>query len=347
MTMTGQTEQRPVHRAARVEDRIRALLDQRLRRRGWTARILGFTGYGTTSWVRVLARVLLAPPGTTTGELRLGRGWRRFLSASASGVQVRVTLDGQEHTIVSGRGGYIDTVLPLTSDEGWAEATLQVLGAQSPSVRVPLRILGDSGGLGIVSDIDDTVLVTALPRPLVAAWNTFVRHERRRRPVPGMSTMFSEIRRHHGDVPLIYLSTGPWNVAPVLEVFLRRHGYPPGPLLMTDWGPTPDAWFRSGRTHKRAELGRLLTDLPQMQWLLVGDDGQHDPQIYGEVAARSPERIRAVAIRELTAGEQVRTHGTSAPLPDEEQQPTPYEEVRAPDGFRLLAALRSRDLISG
>src|SRR3546814_2163983 len=39
----------------------------------------------------------------------------------------------------------------------------------------------------VVSDVDDTVMVTALPRPLLAAWNSFVVDEHARQPVPGMA----------------------------------------------------------------------------------------------------------------------------------------------------------------
>jgi phosphatidate phosphatase APP1 len=335
-----------LHRAARLEDRVHALLERWLRRRGWAPRVLAFTGYGADGWVRVFARVLLAPPGTRPREVRLGRGWRRFLTATATGVAVTVDVAGRRHEVSSDRGGYVDAVLAADLPPGWAEARLTVQG--SPPSTAQVRVVAPGGGLGVISDIDDTVLVTALPRPLLAAWNTFVRHERTRRPVRGMATLYREIGRHHPDVFFVYLSTGAWNVAPVLEQFLARHAYPPGPLLMTDWGPTAEAWFRSGQEHKRRELRRLVDELPQVQWLLVGDDGQHDPELYAEVAGEAPDQVRAVAIRQLSHTEQVLTHGTTEPLPDRHparRGAPPVPEVRAPDGFRLLAALRDRDLL--
>ena len=92
--------------------------------------------------------------------------------------------------------------------------------------------------------------------------------------------------------PIFYLSTGAWNTAPTLTRFLARHGYPAGPLLLTDWGPTNTGWFRSGQEHKRAALHRLAREFPQIRWILVGDDGQHDPKIYGDFARDRPERSR-------------------------------------------------------
>ena len=61
----------------------------------------------------------------------------------------------------------------------------------------------------------------------------------------------------HPDAPVIYLSTGAWNTSPWLTRFLRRNGYPDGPMLLTDWGPTNTGWFRSGQDHKHAQLHRL------------------------------------------------------------------------------------------
>jgi phosphatidate phosphatase APP1 len=127
--------------------------------------------------------------------------------------------------------------------------------------------------------------------------------------------------------------------------FLARHGYPAGPLLMSDWGPTDDRLFRSGAEHKRTTLRRLLGELPHLCWVLVGDDGQHDPAIYDELVSERPQAIRLVAIRELTAAEQVRTHGTVVP-PEEHtpaaqgQQPGDgIPRLRGHDGYELVRKL--------
>jgi phosphatidate phosphatase APP1 len=339
-----------LHRAARVEDRLEAVLDRQLRRRGWVPRVVGFPGYGTDGWVRVLARVLLGPPPRPGDPLRgsdPGRGWRRFLSATPVGVRVEVTVGGAIHEVATTRGGYVDAVLPADVPPGWVEVTLRA--EASPPTVARARVVGPDEQLGVVSDIDDTVLVTALPRPLRAAWNTFVRHESSRRPVSGMAGLYDALVAAGPDAPVVYLSTGAWNVAPVLEGFLDRHGFPPGPLLMTDWGPTQEGWFRSGREHKRRELARLVDDLPQLSWVLVGDDGQHDPQLYDEAVAAAPDRVRAVLIRELTAVEQVRTHGT--PEPHADARPSPRRTspsvpvLRAPDGAGLLRAARDAGVL--
>ena len=165
--------------------------------------------------------------------------------------------------------------------------------------------------------------------------------EKARVPVNGMAEMYRQFVQENPGSPVLYLSTGAWNVAPTLTRFLRRSGYPEGPLLLTDWGPTNTGWFRDGSTHKKNALERLVEELPHVQWLLVGDDGQHDPVIYGEFAAAHPDRVAAVAIRRLTPTEKLLASGLS---PTEPLAVPPGAEsvtrVSGGDGFELMHRLR-------
>jgi phosphatidate phosphatase APP1 len=142
---------------------------------------------------------------------------------------------------------------------------------------------------------------------------------------------------------VVYLSTGAWNTAPFLRRFLRTHDYPTGPLLLTDWGPTNTGWFRSGRVHKIGTLRRLRQELPHLRWLLVGDDGQHDPEIYSTFSREAPEAVRAVALRELTPAEQVLARGLALPETGDGGSPVPV--VRGGDGFLLGDRLRAAGLL--
>jgi phosphatidate phosphatase APP1 len=345
-TSSPEATRRRLHRAAQVEDAFNRVVSRFLRRRGWRPRVLAYCGYGTAEWVRVLGRVLLAPPHSRQRDLKTMRGWRRFLAITAPGIDVVIEIGTCRHMVSTARGGYIDAVLPAALAPGWAQVQLSVEGS-TPSA-APIRIIGDQAQVGIISDIDDTIMITALPRPLVALWNTFGRHEAARRPVPGMAELYQAIASDNPDCLVVYVSTGPWNVAPAIDGFLSRHGYQSGPLLLTDWGPTPEAWFRSGREHKRKELQRLIAELPQVSWILVGDDGQHDPELYCEVAGAAPDRVRAIVIRELTITEQIRTHGSAAPPTGKNEQPSSSPlvvEVRGANGFALIQALRARGVL--
>uniref|UniRef100_UPI0028EC1491 App1 family protein n=1 Tax=uncultured Cellulomonas sp. TaxID=189682 RepID=UPI0028EC1491 len=325
------------------------------RRRGGPGRSAPHAGNGSTGGVRVLARTLLAAPHVRDADLpgaggaaQAGtrsatalRGWRSFATAQVSGAELEVQVGDRTHRVQTDRGGYVDTILESDLAPGWHEVRLTT--SDGATATAPVHVIGPDVRLGIVSDIDDTVMVTRLPRPFVAAWNVFMRHESAREAVPGMARLYAELRAGDQDVPVVYLSTGAWNAAPTLARFLRRHRYPAGPLLLTDWGPTNAGWFRSGPAHKVAQLRRLFAELPDVQWVLVGDDGQRDPQIYAGAAQHFPERVRAILIRQLTFGEHVLAHGV--PVPTTDQVRAEEQAARRPDGIPVLQGEDGRALL--
>ncbi len=345
------------HVAAIVEDAWHRQLERLLRRRGWTTYVIAHTGYGSPTFVRVFARTLLGPGAraesrasdaeigdSTYGGMRhiSQRGWRVFFTAAAMNVPVTVRVGSHVAHGRTDRSGHLDlTFKGHGLEPGWQTVTIEAPGAPPREARV--FIVGPDVEFGMVSDIDDTVITTSLPRPLIAAWNTFVKHESARRVVAGMAPFYRGQLAEHPGAPIVYLSTGAWNTAPTLTRFLKAGGYPAGPLLMTDWGPTNTGWFRSGQDHKRACLDRLARDFPAIRWLLVGDDGQHDPKIYQDFAHARPECVGAVAIRQLTPTEQVLSHGI--PLSNEWASTTPERSdvpvFYAPDGYGLARLVRS------
>ncbi len=342
------------HLAARLEDAVMRRIADVLRRFGWRPLAVPYTGYGSApaegpGWVRVLIRVKLSSPRAQPDEESSGgRWWRKFFTVGLAGIPVSVQVGERVHEIRTDRGGYIDAVLTSDLRSGWHQVPIRLTGR--PATAGQLRVIGPDERFGLISDIDDTVMITALPRPLLAFWNTFVVKETNRQPVPGMAALYARLRQQEPDGLVVYLSTGAWNVARAISRFLDRQEYPRGPLLMTDWGPTNEGWFRSGQEHKHRQLRRLLSEFPQLRWVLVGDDGQHDPQLYEDLADEHPEALRMVLIRQLSPVEQVLTHGS--PLPPENRAllaPSPVPWLRGLDGWELSAQLEtpSSDTLDG
>jgi phosphatidate phosphatase APP1 len=346
-TPAGSRERQVRHRAARLEDWIHDIRERWARRRGHVPTIVPYTGYGSTEWVRVLCRVLLSRPIAADEPSKRRRkrreqgirGWRSFTSVPVGGVAVLIEVGGERIEVLADRGGVVDTRVPVSLAPGWHQATLRTEGSEP--VDAPIWIVGTDVHFGIISDVDDTVMVTALPRPFVAFWNTFVLDEHARIPTPGMAVLYERLVRAHPGAPVIYLSTGAWNVAPTLTRFLSRNLYPAGPLLLTDWGPTHDRLFRSGRAHKEENLRRLAEEFPDVRWLLIGDDGQHDEELYARFAAEHPARVAAVAIRELSTGEAVLAGGRSKA----EQHGADVPWVSASDGSTRADRLSEHGLL--
>ncbi|KDA06244.1 ACP synthase [Microbacterium sp. CH12i] len=331
-----------IHWFARLEHRLHIWRESRARRKGRTATVLPFPGYGGTGWVRVVGRVLIVPPGrrTESGEYASVRGWRSFVGIPVSFANVAVTILGRTHEVIADRGGVIDTVIDADLPSGWQTLTMTVEG-QEP-IEAMVFIVGDEVDFGVLSDVDDTVMVTALPRPFIAAWNSFVVDEHARLPVPGMAVLLEQLVRQHPGAPMVYLSTGAWNVAPTLSRFLSRHLFPSGSMLLTDWGPTHDRWFRSGREHKLSNLRRLAAEFPHVRWLLIGDNGQHDESIYTEFLQAHPESVAGVAIRQLSPTEAILAGGRGE-SPDDHSDAAPW--VEASDGAGLHERLTEAGIL--
>ena len=298
---------------------------------GWTAAVLPYPGYGGGGHVRVLGRVLLAPARTQPAARKDVPGWQRFLTLEQPGASVQIEVGGSVAHARGDEAGLIDTTIEASPPPGPAVVRLHA-GGRDP-VEGVVHVAPAEATLGVVCDIDDTVWITGLNTPLRAAWRTLAKSDQQRRPVPGMSRLLGGLLEGHVATPVIYLSTGAWNLAGPVASFLDRHGFPPGALLMTDWGLSPRGWFRDGKAHKREALERLARDLPQVRWVLIGDDGQHDPDLYREFARTHPDRVAAIALRRIrTVDEQLL--GEQSPAHDEDKGAVPV--VWASDGDGLL-----------
>lgn len=287
----------------RVGRARRDVLAAVLQRRGWSYAVLPYPGYGTQEQVRVLARVVLAAPSREPSSVRGVAAWRRLVTLQRSRVDVEVGVEGVSgvQQVRSGPGGIIDAVLPWSLSPGPHSVSFRV--GNRPPVRSTVHVGDPQARTGILCDIDDTALLTGLQRPLSAAWRTFTRAFAQRAPVEGMADLLTTIHREHGGqgAPVVYLSTGPWNFNEPLTRFLARNGFPAGPLLQTDWGPSAEGFFRDGRAHKQRSLQRLRADFPGVRWLLIGDDGENDPAIYRDFAREHPDHVAAIVLRQVGA----------------------------------------------
>lgn len=358
--------------ARRLDDSANRRGVVRRRSQGWVPRLTPYMGYGSASAVKVLARATMedpdedrpiftfdfAPLGIHTfatekvtdfaqrvadAGTQAQRGWRQFFTTQVGFLPVTVRIGKREIHTRTDRGGYLDLLVEDHGLEpGWHEVEL-IPKAGEPT-KAPVMIVSPQARTGLISDIDDTIVVTWMPRVFIAAWNAFVRHTNSRQPVSGMAYMYQELLKNEPDAPVFYLSTGAWNTYNTMVSFIRKHDYPVGPMLLTDWGPTPTGFFRNGESHKKTQLRNLLLMFPHITWYLVGDDGQHDPIFYDDLAREFPSRVRAIALRELNRIEQVLSHGTAEPVgtirsdADTERHGVPV--VRGADGFILSQKLK-------
>lgn len=327
--------------ARKFEHSTNSFTLKRSARKGWQPSVTGYAGYGNEHFVHVLGRVLMHDPDEENTDTWAQRGYRQFFTIQVPNHEVEVAVGDQTVAGKSNHNGYIDVLVHEHGLEpGWHDVTIRATGAEEVTTQV--LIVGEDTEFGVISDIDDTIMVTWLPRAMIAAWNSWVKRTNTRQQVEGMARFYHDIAAEHPGVPFIYLSTGAWNTYDTLVTFMEENGFPRGPLLLTDWGPTPTGLFRSGQEHKRVQLRNLFIAFPKLRWLLIGDDGQHDPLTYADAVAEHPDRVAAVAIRNLSPQEQLLSHGSLAPLAKVNAHATiSIPLIQGADGTALSRAFRT------
>ncbi|HEM47669.1 MAG TPA: DUF2183 domain-containing protein, partial [Alphaproteobacteria bacterium] len=155
----------------------------------------------------------------------------------------------------------------------------------------------------VVSDIDDTVMHTGVANRLKMLWRLFVQSAESRVAFPGVVELYRALHDGLDDEgnPMLYVSRAPWSVYEVLAAFFRLKGIPEGPVLfLREWGLTLQRPLpRRAEDHKRDLIDGMLRRYRELPFVLIGDSGQHDPEIYVDIVRRHPDRVRAVYIREV------------------------------------------------
>lgn len=152
-------------------------------------------------------------------------------------------------------------------------------------------------GLSVISDIDDTIKVSNVAHKRELLANTLVREFA---AVPGMPELYR--RWEATGTAFHYVSASPWQLATCLTGFLREAGLPCGSMhlkLFRLKDSTPLGRLPSRKRSKRRTIEQIMGDFPSRRFLLVGDSGERDPEVYTAVARRHPHRVAGVAIRQV------------------------------------------------
>ena len=277
--------------------------------------VVAYRGYGTAAAVglkgRVLERSGLTPATDHDSVWRnLGNSLRRFTAAPIADAEVVARLTGATATATTDPEGYfrLDLIppapLPAT---GWHDVEVELCGPaarRAPPARARVLVPPASAEVVVISDLDDTVLRSGVTNLLLAARLAFLHNARTRSPFQGVSTFYAALhagRDGQRANPVFYVSSSPWNLYDLLTDFLRLNGILEGPLLLRAWGLDADARPTGGHLeHKLSHIRAILTTYRALDAVLIGDSGQHDPEVYAQVVTDFPGRVRAIYIRDVT-----------------------------------------------
>lgn len=273
-----------------------------------------YRGYGTASEVYLMGRVFRQPrtgaglpPGSMVREV--ADVLRRFARWGLGETQVRARFCGAEEVFTTDGDGYFHIELQPArapdSEERWHAVELEVTRNGERAEEEGLVYIPPSHArFVVISDIDDTVMHTGVANRAKMLWRLFVQGAESRVAFPGVAELYRSLHEGVGGDegnPMLYVSRAPWSIYEVLEAFFRLKGIPEGPILfLREWGLTLQRPLpRRAEDHKRALIDDMLARYPDLPFLLIGDSGQHDPEIYARVVRDHPDRVRAVYIRDV------------------------------------------------
>ncbi|QIX59675.1 DUF2183 domain-containing protein [Hymenobacter lutimineralis] len=289
--------------------------------------LVPYRSYGTPERLYVKGRLLtdrgIGEPADEDSRLRnMLNMYRRFESTEIPGAQLSIEPgDGTQHPITTDEEGYFTLNLApqqLRDPEHfmWYPVDVRLL-APPPRIPVPtapllatarVMIPPADAEYGIISDLDDTVIQTAATDLLRMARIVLLRNARSRLPFEGVAEFYRQLqlgRNGKRNNPFFYVSSSPWNLFDLLEDFLHLNDIPAGPILLRDMAlkGKSSGEVSSHHGHKLKEIDNVLLTYPTLPFVLIGDSGQEDANIYREVVRRHPGRILAIYIRDVNLPE--------------------------------------------
>lgn len=274
-----------------------------------------YLGFGNHRHVEVTGRVLqdrhIPEPSEDSSYWENALATvKRIASREIAAARLRAVYCGQEQETLSDHEGYFRFRFEGAphGPDLWREIPITLLeplgNAGAPfTVRSEVLVPAQTCEYGVISDIDDTVVESNATNLWKLMKLTLIRNAFTRVPFEGVAALYRAFRdgaSGHAGNPIFYVSSSAWNVYDLLVRFMEVHGLPKGPVFLRDLGIEKDYFFKASHLrHKRAIIDTILETYPTLPFILVGDSGQKDAEIYRSVAHDHPGRVQAIYIRRV------------------------------------------------
>jgi phosphatidate phosphatase APP1 len=259
--------------------------------------------------------------GAADSEIFKQRG-RWFLVDNERGKRVSVTLSSEAGALgPSGPDGHFQTEIALPrrvavqETVGFSLAYSAVLPAGDDRTFQGEVLFPASYGLSVISDIDDTIKISQVTDKTALLANTFLKPFQ---AAPDMALAYDRLAA--AGAVFHYVSSSPWQLYPDLRDFMVEAGFPRGSVHLRKFRVKDQSLFnllKSSQETKPPVIEDLLRAYPKRGFILIGDSGEVDPEIYGTIARDHPGQIRHIFIRKVTSetAEDERYLGAFAGLP--------------------------------
>lgn len=216
----------------------------------------------------------------------------------------------QSFTVLTSETGHFS----FQEDLPFIPTTVRVIASEKISATEDV-IIHEPTGISLISDIDDTVKHSAVSMGAREIFRNTFTEPLSKLSIPGVSGWYKRLSQEPYNVNFHYVSNSPWQLYPVLKSFFEESGLPPGSMHLKEYSGMLQGIFEPVAERKKGTVERVIRDFPQRQWILVGDSGEADLEVYTEIVEKFPGRILAVFIRDVT----------TTPAPDEKEFFNPNE----------------------
>lgn len=239
--------------------------------------------------------------------------WDRFETDEVAGAEAVVP--GSDHAARSDGEGYLSLrvspaeLTPRAEDPRWHDVPMRLTGSEveGAETTVPVLVPGPDTRFAVVSDIDDTIVETHATSKLKMIPLVLTRSASQRTVLPGVAAFYKALERGGQTEaapslnPVFYVSSSPWNLYDVLVELMALRSIPLGPIFLRDYGLSEHGPIgEHHEAHKGRAIATLMETYPDLGFVLIGDSGQRDPQIYAQAAKDFPGRVRAVYLRDVS-----------------------------------------------
>jgi len=276
--------------------------------------------FGNSNEIYFKARVVegykqSVPSEKKTAARNMLAAIRRYSGSSVPDIKVQAYLGDQELLVISDGEGIVEGYFECRSTGENEKIRFSFVKEddvefQSSEVIFPVTRYEADHPLGVISDIDDTILVSKATQVGEKLWLSISKNAYTRRPFPGISKFYKGLS-NGGENPIFYVSSSDWNLNELIKDFLNFRDIPKGPLLLQDLHVNLKNIWKSGggsHAHKGEKIEFIFNLYPQMQFILIGDSGQHDPELYAAAIKNHPGRVKAVYIRLIKDMDDERKH---------------------------------------
>jgi len=185
---------------------------------------------------------------------------------------------------------------------------VRILASDELSVQEAVKVI-PSEGISVISDIDDTIghsAITGGAREIFR--NIFVR-DMDELMIEGVKEWYNKMAALGAEFH--YVSNSPWQMFPTMTSYFSTASLPPGSFHLKQYSGMIQGIFEPVAGRKKATLDKLMQDFPQRRFILCGDSGEADLEVYTDVLLEYPGRILGIFIRDVTTTNQASSRSSN------------------------------------